>query len=919
MIELTVNRTTKTLVRSLTLAEPAALRDQFREDEITFKIRIVEDNPDGGLREQLRLVDITALSLKVGIGDRKANSEMLALQDVWTKDTVNHCFTGSLNLNTTPLTKIIDDNPNAQVTAFFEIEISEGGKPETIFQQAIKITGDVVRNAMLPPSEVEPPALFANTLEAALVNSDSIYWTRNGDTLTGQVNLAEQGGLKVGASGVYVDIGTGADQVAPGDKSHDALTVCDILPINAIAAMTQHSENGVTVSAVSETAGNEAWKGFDGNESSTTWNSGPKDTLTGEIQTWIQVEFDVAKIIRAFDLRHPSLTTVAEIKWIFSASNNGVDFDTLQIVDFNNVRFNTPIAFQNETPYTHYRLTFEYRPDRGPYTSFVHGLRMHERLPSIIHVLNGQDLCSYVRVDPNGGLEVGPNGLRIKTTDTDTQTGDPVLRGRIIYANAAPNVTDNPEASISLWVNTSTSPRILNAYNSESGNWEPVASVTLTEPTQKYGGVIVSEFEPDVNVDPNLKSFIWLNQSISPPAVNIYDAAAGEWVNQCEICDSQQGGYGGKLSNPTFSPPAGTDIPVEVTINHPVAGVTILYTDDGSAPTHNTGTPTGSTLTYTGPINVSTATTLKALAFKGGWNESDVTTANYAALDFPSFLLNVNFTAPGNDEKVGGAVEIESHTDYWLPVTPLDRDHFNIPDVEGSNTGVQLDMSGDFQITELAGTVDPMYRYGAIIQQAFSGSANKIIAAFSKLPPGVYDVIVYSHGNAVNFGGNIDIDAAESYPAQATSTSDATYGSTAWVEGKQYVKFADIEVGLDGAMVITANEIETASPTWFVAVINGIQIRKKNQLRAVQFSKETGYQFSQSMEVALSVPQANSATIFFTDDGSEPAHSSGTPTGTTQVYSGPISITATKTIKALAYSANAPDDSIVSEATYTEV
>lgn len=76
-------------------------------------------------------------------------------------------------------------------------------------------------------------------------------------------------------------------------------------------------------------------------------------------------------------------------------------------------------------------------------------------------------------------------------------------------------------------------------------------------------------------------------------------------------------------ATPTFSPAAGTYTEaLSVSINSE-DGDAIYYTTDGSTPT------TASTL-YTGPIEVSETTTIKAIAMKEGlFNNSDVATAEY--------------------------------------------------------------------------------------------------------------------------------------------------------------------------------------------------------------------------------------------------------------------------------------------------
>ncbi|MFT3784084.1 MAG: chitobiase/beta-hexosaminidase C-terminal domain-containing protein [Nibricoccus sp.] len=84
-----------------------------------------------------------------------------------------------------------------------------------------------------------------------------------------------------------------------------------------------------------------------------------------------------------------------------------------------------------------------------------------------------------------------------------------------------------------------------------------------------------------------------------------------------------------KAAAPTFSPSAGTYTSTPtVTISCTTTGASIIYTTDGSTPTHNAATITNGFL-YAGPLAIGSTTTLKALAFLGGYTDSSVTTGIY--------------------------------------------------------------------------------------------------------------------------------------------------------------------------------------------------------------------------------------------------------------------------------------------------
>jgi hypothetical protein len=78
------------------------------------------------------------------------------------------------------------------------------------------------------------------------------------------------------------------------------------------------------------------------------------------------------------------------------------------------------------------------------------------------------------------------------------------------------------------------------------------------------------------------------------------------------------------VATPTFSPTAGVyTIAQDVTISCNTAGAAIHYTTDGTA-------PTASSPTFSSPLPVAVATTIKAIATAAGLNDSAVATAAYS-------------------------------------------------------------------------------------------------------------------------------------------------------------------------------------------------------------------------------------------------------------------------------------------------
>ena len=95
--------------------------------------------------------------------------------------------------------------------------------------------------------------------------------------------------------------------------------------------------------------------------------------------------------------------------------------------------------------------------------------------------------------------------------------------------------------------------------------------------------------------------------------------------------------YTMKCATPTFSVATGTYTSVQnVTITSTV-GASIYYTLDGT-------TPTSSSSAYNGAISIDETKTLKAIAIKGNWENSDVASATYT-IDLPLTTIQAIFDA----------------------------------------------------------------------------------------------------------------------------------------------------------------------------------------------------------------------------------------------------------------------------------
>jgi hypothetical protein len=83
----------------------------------------------------------------------------------------------------------------------------------------------------------------------------------------------------------------------------------------------------------------------------------------------------------------------------------------------------------------------------------------------------------------------------------------------------------------------------------------------------------------------------------------------------------------GTIATPEFSPPGGTYMTTQSVTLSSTPGAAIRYTTDGSMPTSTSGTE------YTGPIAISEATTVNAIAYKAVRTDSDVASATFSIMN----------------------------------------------------------------------------------------------------------------------------------------------------------------------------------------------------------------------------------------------------------------------------------------------
>lgn len=108
------------------------------------------------------------------------------------------------------------------------------------------------------------------------------------------------------------------------------------------------------------------------------------------------------------------------------------------------------------------------------------------------------------------------------------------------------------------------------------------------------------------------------------------------------------------VAAPAFSPSEGAYADTQsVSLSTSTEGAEIRYTTDGSAPTATTGS------VYSGPIQVSSTTTLRAMASKTGWADSPVVSATFT---IGGKVADVQFDPPAGTFDASASVTLRTAT-----------------------------------------------------------------------------------------------------------------------------------------------------------------------------------------------------------------------------------------------------------------
>ena len=364
----------------------------------------------------------------------------------------------------------------------------------------------------------------------------------------------------------------------------------------------------------------------------------------------------------------------------------------------------------------------------------------------------------------------------------------------------------------------------------------------------------------------------------------------------------------------TFSPVGGTSFAgtqsVTITAGTSVSG-SIYYTTDGS-------TPTCSSTAYTGPITVSSTETIQAIACSGGYPTSTVASATYNI----GSIVHVQSTGATSG---GSAVVSESA----LFVSPTTAGNLIVVGVSaiGSSTVT-------FSVSDSTGNT---YSQAGIY--ATNGTSTRTAIFYAKSIAGGYDTVTVTPSASVALTLGIHEYSGADPVAPLVSTSIgsgsgspgstgpisvggandmffAAFGSTQGTGGSQSVgtgATSRYAYDSEGAPVLLDEDqigVSSAAAMSFSYSYSGVWagVGASFTPSAFTFSPVGGTSFAGTQSVTITAGTSVSGSIYYTTNGS-------TPTCSSTAYTGPITVSSTETIQAIACSGGEPSSTVAS-ATY---
>ncbi len=456
-----------------------------------------------------------------------------------------------------------------------------------------------------------------------------------------------------------------------------------------------------------------------------------------------------------------------------------------------------------------------------------------------------------------GGWSAVSNTLYFKTQQQTTDTTKPVVNSFSVNPSSV-NLGSPFTISFSVSDSGGSGLKQVELWRANDSNASPGTWIQIT-----YRSISGNSYSGSFTDTPSSAGTYWYG-------IHVVDNA-GNWATESSpirvTVDTSV------VATPTFSPAGGTYTNSQtVSIYCSTSGATIRYTLNGS-------TPISSSTIYTGPITISSTTTIKAKAFKSGMTASAIASATYTIS--LSVIATPTFSPAGGTYTGTQSVSISCGTGgATIRYT-----------INGSTpTSSSTIYSGPITVSSTTTIKAKAFKTGmtasAIASATYTISLSVVATPTFSPAGGTYtgtqsvSISCGTSGATIRYtlNGNNPTSSSMAYTGPITVSSTTTIKAKAFKTGM--------------------TDSSTASATYTISV---------SVVATPTFSPAAGtYTSPQTVSISCST---SGATIRYTLNGS-------TPTSSSTAYTSPITVSSTTTIKAKAFKTGMTASAIAS-ATYT--
>ena len=467
-------------------------------------------------------------------------------------------------------------------------------------------------------------------------------------------------------------------------------------------------------------------------------------------------------------------------------------------------------------------------------------------------------------------------------------------------------------------------------FSPGGGTYTGTQSVTISDSTPSAKIYYTTNGTTPTTASTVYTAPVTVNNSETLEAIAVASGVTNSPVGSATYTIQQSSGT---TATPTFAPAAGTYTAAQsVTIADATSGATIYYTTNGT-------TPTTASTQYSGPISVTASETLEAIAVASGQTASAVATAAYtintggssgtSPVSYPSgFASATGFTLDGGATVTGGALQLTDGGNnearaIWYS-TPLNIQQFTTDFTfqitpAGPNSTDGMTFAIQNQGLTAHGGIG-----GALGYQGVTPSVAVKFDTFNNAGEGVNSTGFYTDGAAptvpaidltpsgINLHSGDVMDAHLTYDGTTLTltltdtVTNAVFTASQAINIPSTVGSSTAFVGFTGGTGGTVSTQNVLSWT-YTPTFSGSSTPPPTPAATPSFSPAAGtYTAAQSVTIA---DTTSGATIYYTTDGT-------TPTTSSTVYAGPISVSASETLQAIA-TASGDTASAVATAVYT--